>query len=145
MLRSQGDVCEVATYQALGQFRHLPKVHVAVYSRHLLLEFDKDWRAWAVNDPLKTRAVLIDLSFDKRLASDIYKTISSSRASNAVSPCQSLDFQMDDLSRLDRGYNVPPNLSDFISRITSRSWSCQRDASVDEPYRCVVEYYDPEE
>lgn len=86
IMRSQGDANEVAIYHALGGFRHVRKMHLAVYCPQpfsarfeSIVEFEDFYTGMQVADE-DTRVVLdntlINFAFDETLARSIFRTIS---------------------------------------------------------------------
>ncbi|KAI4781333.1 hypothetical protein E4T52_03715 [Aureobasidium sp. EXF-3400] len=146
IMRSQGDANEVAIYHALGGFRHVRKMHLAVYCPQpfparfeSIVEFENFYTGVQVTDKDKRVILdntLINFAFDRTLARSIFRTISMSKAGFSP-PLIHLSLRMQKTD----GCN---SLVDILTYI-GRSWTCIRNDRDDRPHECFVSEYDHEE
>jgi hypothetical protein len=152
MLRSRGNVREVAIFRGLSEMLALRKIHLSVYcSQSLLWDLDilsamhhsddsvrpsKEDKANEVDD------ALINLAIDDTLARSVFHTISAARPTYAT-PLECLTLRVDPRES-QGGFDDPYNLIKVL-RYIGRSWVCTSTLRNDRPHECLVEEHDPEE
>ncbi|KEQ95238.1 hypothetical protein AUEXF2481DRAFT_210415 [Aureobasidium subglaciale EXF-2481] len=151
LLRSQGDVNEVAVYRALGTIPSLRKLHLSLYSRQAFTFSSESCRQFhnprgiekvmSQEESTQLGGALIDFAVDANLARSIFHTISAAKP--AISqPLECLTLSVDGAKECG-GFGAS-HLTDVLSYI-GRSWYCTRNTRDDKLHECFVTERDPEE
>ncbi|KAK6008119.1 hypothetical protein QM012_000022 [Aureobasidium pullulans] len=146
VMRSQGDISEVAIYRALGTLRCTGKIYLAVYcpqpfpmSFETNDQFDEFCSSGQTIDG-ETQAgldrALINHAFDEKLARSIFHTISKSKSAFSY-PLERLSLRVQKAD----SYRALRDLFTYIGR----SWTCIRNERDDRPHDCYISEYDPKD